>query len=252
MKELLRHGLRTAVTVLLRVRSRPYPVSPDGRCVVIAPHQDDEALGCAGLILARRTAGLPVSIIYLTDGAASHPGHPCLSPADLAQLRRAEARQAMQRLGVPDSCLDFIDAPDGTLAHLSQDAFEYLARRLAARISLNQPTEMFLPCRDDGSSEHTAAYRITRRALHLAGLVPRLLEYPVWAWWSPQRLARVGMTSQRVWRLSFAHAASRKRDALACYVTQGQPTPPWPQAVLPAGFVDCFANGEEYFFESSP
>ena len=248
MKELLRRGLRAAVTAALRLRSRPYPLEAGSRCVILAPHQDDEALGCAGLILARRAAGLPVTIIYLTDCAGSHPHHPRVSPADLVQLRRAEATQAMQLLQVAPSSLHFLNAPDGRLADLSPVAFDDIAQRLAALIAPLAPTELFLPGRADGSSEHTAAFHLTQRALQRARLNPRLLEYPVWARWSPQRLIRPAFT-HRVWRHAFPATISAKRAALACYVSQTQPTPPWPQPVLPAGFADSFDSAEEFFFE---
>lgn len=249
MKELLRRGLRAAVTSVLRRRGRPYPLAGGSRCLIIAPHQDDEAFGCAGLILTRRAAGLPVNIIYITDGAGSHPGHPRLSPANLAQLRRAEAIKAMQLLQIAPTSFQFLDARDGTLAHLSPATFEEHARRLATLLAPLQPTELFLPCRDDGSSEHTAAFNLTLRALHLANLSPRLFEYPVWARWRPQRLGWLGLNSRRVWRHSFPQTVSVKRAALECYQTQVEPTPPWPDPVLPRGFARCFEPAEEFFFE---
>lgn len=249
MKELLRRFLRRAILSGLRLRSGPCPMTANSRCLVIAPHPDDETLGCAGLILTRRLAGLPVSIIYITDGAGSHPGHPQLSPVVLAQMRRTEAIHAMEALEVDAPSLQFLNAPDGTLAHLSATDFDALARRLAASITTLQPTELFLPCRDDGSSEHAAVFRLIQRALALASLSPSLFEYPVWARWSPQRLIRPGLTSRRVWRHSFPQAAAGKRAALGCYQSQTEPTPPWPRPVLPPGFVDCFATSEEFFFE---
>lgn len=249
MKELLRRGLRAAIFAGLRLRSRPLAPAPGSRSLILAPHQDDEALGCAGLILARRTAGRPVDIVYLTDGAGSHPGHPLLPAAELARLRRAEAIRAMQELRVEATSLYFLNAADGTLAHLHREEIETLAGRLAAVISSRSPTELFLPCRADGSSEHEAAFRIAQRALQLAHLQARILEYPVWARWSPQRLIRPGLTS-RVWRLAFPEHAAVKRAALGCYVSQTEPTPPWPDPVLPRGFVGCFETDEEFFFES--
>lgn len=251
MKELLRRGLRAAVTSALRLRSRPCLLEVGSRCLIIAPHQDDEALGCAGLILARRAAGLPVSIVYITDGAGSHPNHPHVNPTDLARLRRAEATQAMLLLKVEAASLQFLNAPDGTLAHLSPAAFEAIAQRLAALIAPLAPTELFLPCRADGSSEHTAAFHLTQRALQIARLKPRLFEYPVWARWSPQRLIRPALTG-RVWRHAFPGNIAVKRAALACYVSQVAPTPPWPQPVLPAGFAESFDSDEEFFFEPCP
>lgn len=249
MKSRLRRLLHAALTFALRLRSRRYTPPPASRCLVIAPHPDDEALGCAGLILAHRTAGLPVNILYITDGAGSHPQHPLLSPTDIAQLRRSEATRALQRLHVEAASLQFLDAPDGTLAHLTADDAETFALRLAGQLAALQPTELLLPCRDDGSSEHIAAFRLTLRALRLADLKPRLLEYPVWARWSPQRLLRPWLLSRRVWRISFPETVTVKRAALASYVSQIEPMPPWPEPVLPAGFIRFFESSEEFFFE---
>jgi LmbE family N-acetylglucosaminyl deacetylase len=248
MKELLRRGLHAAIDTVLRLRSRPYQPAPGSRCVVIAPHADDESLGCAGLILMRRAAGLPVNIVYVTDGAASHPGHPRLVPAELARIRRAEAIEAMRRLQVDAPALQFLDAPDGTLDQLSSVAFESLALRLSGLLAPLQPTELFLPCRDDGSSDHIATFRLTRRALELAGLSPVLMEYPVWARWRPQSFLVFCFQRHRVWRVAFPPGAVSKRAVLDAYASQTEATPPWFQPVLPRGFVTCFESAAEYFF----
>jgi LmbE family N-acetylglucosaminyl deacetylase len=192
---------------------------------------------------------VPVGIVYITDGAASHPAHPHHGPADIAQLRQAEAVRAMQQLRVGPTSLYFLGAPDGTLSHLDAAETEKFASRLAVLLAPLQPTELFIPCQDDSSSEHSAAYQLTLRALRIAGLSPRLYEYPVWARWRPQHLLRLGLRSHRVWRLFFPQNVLRKRAALACYQSQTQPTPPWPQPVLPSGFAACFESAEEFFFE---
>jgi choline dehydrogenase-like flavoprotein len=44
--------------------------------VVLAPHQDDETLGCGGLLSAASEAGLKPRVIYLSDGGASHRNSP--------------------------------------------------------------------------------------------------------------------------------------------------------------------------------
>lgn len=248
MKNISRRLLRTAITFMMRLCSRSYQLVPGSRSVILAPHQDDEAFGCAALILTRRKLNLPVNIIYLTDGAGSHPNHPQLSPSNLAILRRAEATQAMQGLHVEATDLKFLDAPDGTLAHLSAADFEALARQLAASFTASAPTELFLPCRDDGSSEHAATHQIAQRALELTHLRPRIFEYPIWARWSSQRLLRPLWTG-RVWRLKSPPSNAPKRTVLACYRSQIEPTPPWPHAVLPTGFVNIFYSDEEFFFE---
>jgi len=250
MKEFLRTTLRTIATCYLRIRSRPYLIDPVDPCVIISPHQDDETFGCAGLIHHFRMAERRVEIIYLTDGAASHPGHPTLKPADVAQLRRREAIAAMTLLNVSEESLHFMDAPDGTLSHLLPAETFTLLDRLATLLAKLQPAELFIPCEKDSSSEHEAAFHLVSQALVKRNLAPHVLQYPVWARWRPQRLFKIGAKSRRVWRHSFDQSSSLKRTAVACYASQTQPLPPWKDAVLPRGFADCFATSEEYFFES--
>ncbi|MEO6995332.1 MAG: PIG-L family deacetylase [Lacunisphaera sp.] len=249
MKEFVRRILRSLVTVALRNHSQPYVTAAGARCVVISPHQDDEAFGCAGLISVQRGAGNSVAVVYLTDGAGSHPGHPRLNPPDIAQIRHDEAITAMQRLDVAPSSLHFIDVPDGTLSHLSPPAADNLVRRVAELLGTLQPTELFVPCAEDTSSEHAAAFDLVQRALQVATQQPRVLEYPVWARWRPQQLQRLGRKSRHVWRLAFPQATALKSAVIDSYVSQTNPTPPWENPVLPRGFADCFKSGEEFFFE---
>ncbi len=44
------------------------------RPLILAPHADDESLGCGGLIAACCERGQQPVVAILTDGAASHPG----------------------------------------------------------------------------------------------------------------------------------------------------------------------------------
>ena len=134
----LAHAL---IVTCLRLRSQRFVVE-GARVVslVVAPHPDDEALGCGALIQARRALGLPVYILYITDGSGSHPGHPCVSPAQLAERRQNEARSAMRLLGVPDKCLHFATAPDGRLARLSSDETTALLKALEGVLSDIAPT----------------------------------------------------------------------------------------------------------------
>ncbi len=249
MKEFVRRSLRSMVSVGLRNRSKPYATAVAARCLVISPHQDDEAFGCAGLISLQRSAGNSVSVIYLTDGAGSHPGHPRLAPRDIAQLRHDEALNAMQLLNVSSSSLHFLDAADGTLSHLSVPAADHLVRRLADLMTTLQPTELYVPCAEDSSSEHAAAFTLVHRALQITPHQPRVMEYPIWAWWRPQQLLRLGWKSRRVWHLAFPHATALKSAVIDSYVSQTNPTPPWENPVLPRGFAECFKSSDEFFFE---
>ena len=249
MKEFLRRTLRSIVTSLLRGHSQPYATSPVGRCLVISPHQDDEAFGCAGVISVQRSAGNPVAVVYLTDGAGSHPGHPQFSRTDIARIRRDEAIHAMQQLNVAAASLHFLDAPDGILSQLSPSTSDDLVQRLAGLIRTLEPTELFVPCAEDSSSEHAAAFDLVQKALRISHQQPRVLEYPVWARWRPQQLRRLSRKHRRIWHLAFPGATALKGAVIDSYVSQTKPTPPWENPVLPRGFAECFKSGEEFFFE---
>jgi LmbE family N-acetylglucosaminyl deacetylase len=45
----------------------------EGGAVIVAPHPDDESLGCGALILQGVAARRPVRIVFRSGGAKSHP-----------------------------------------------------------------------------------------------------------------------------------------------------------------------------------
>jgi LmbE family N-acetylglucosaminyl deacetylase len=249
IRHLIRRMLSRCLRCALRLRSRPYPIKHDTATLVFAPHPDDEVLGCGGLLALKRIAGVTVDVTYITDGCASHPGHPVLTPEAVAAQRQAEAQTAMGLLGVERAALRFLGVRDGTLMHLDVPAADELVSRIAAVLQSTGPREIFLPCRRDGSSEHDSAFTLVARALKQTGLQPRVLEFPVWSWWNPLLLIRPLLTCRRVWRMDFRRGENLKRQALAAYTSQVQPAPPWETAVLSREFVSFFLSPEEFFFE---
>ena len=87
----------------------PRAVLGDGPALVLAPHPDDESLGCGGLIAAAAAAGLPLRVVVVSDGTGSHPAVP---PARLKALREAETRAAIAALGLPPKALGFLGLAD--------------------------------------------------------------------------------------------------------------------------------------------
>jgi LmbE family N-acetylglucosaminyl deacetylase len=236
----------------LRARSRPYPTNGCPVTLVVAPHPDDGVLGCGGLIARRRVNGCAVYVIVVTDGSASHPKHPTVSPSQLAALRRDEEREAMRRLGVDEAALEFLDAPDGRLDRLSPTESEAIEGRVFSTLLRVRPDQILLPCRRDGSSEHDACFALVARAAARAALNARVLEYPIWSWWNPRRTLRPLATARRVWRADVGEFHAVKRHALCAFVSQVDPTPPWTQPVLLPDFVSFFTAPSEYYFEMGP
>lgn len=144
--------------------------------VVVAPHPDDESLGCGGLISACRSANLPITIIIVSDGAGSHPNSQLFPPPRLSALRRLEAIEAARRLGVASSSMHFLELPD---RHVPANGPEM--ERAAGRIAAlaGQADAMAVTWRHDPHCDHQASYALARAA---ADQVPGLTlwEYPVW------------------------------------------------------------------------
>src|SRR2546426_12131813 len=46
------------------------------RVLVLAPHMDDEVLGCGGTLLQHARVGAQLTIVYLTDGRKGHGPFP--------------------------------------------------------------------------------------------------------------------------------------------------------------------------------
>jgi len=98
--------------------------------LVVAPHPDDEALCCAGLIQRVLHEGGQASVLWVTSGDAERLGlllearnllPDAATARRLGRMRMQEARAATTLLGVaPDRQL-FLGYPDGGLATLLQE-----------------------------------------------------------------------------------------------------------------------------------
>jgi LmbE family N-acetylglucosaminyl deacetylase len=101
------------------------PFTKDDRLVIIAPHPDDEILGCGGVIQQGLAAGADVQVIYLTLGDHNLVAFKLFSRSlilrarqyvQFGERRRQEAMAATGLLGLPADHLTFLGYPDwGTL-----------------------------------------------------------------------------------------------------------------------------------------
>ncbi len=144
--------------------------------VIFAPHPDDETLGCGGTIVRKLKHGANISVVYMTDGSASHAR---LVPAgELASLRQAEARAAANTLGLEPERLYFLGVPDG---HLREHLFE-IQSQLRQLLEETKPAQIFVPYRHDGQDDHLATRSAALKALSQLGQQTTIYEYPVWFW----------------------------------------------------------------------
>lgn len=111
----------------MSVANRLFPSVPawsgDERLLILAPHPDDETLGTGGLISQARQLGIPVRVVFLTngDGSGSTQIGETLRRGkrqtflELAAMRQGEATAALQNLGVAPEDIVFLGFPDGGL-----------------------------------------------------------------------------------------------------------------------------------------
>jgi len=108
----------------------PLVIPPGARVLVFAPHPDDETIGAGGLIFHLARRGVPVRVVFVTNGdgyaeAVAQDFHE-LKPRDtdyveFGEIRRGEALAAARHLGLHRGDLVFLGFPDGGLAQLWQD-----------------------------------------------------------------------------------------------------------------------------------
>ena len=193
--------MSTAGAVLARFRALPYgtlsQIVSDRVPLILAPHPDDEVIGCGGLIAQAVDNGVCPVIIFVTDGSASHPHSRTYPAPALADLRRQEACAAAAVLGVPIARLHFLAIPDAAARH---DGVEFAAAVAAiANIAAGYRIGTVLaPWERDPHGDHLAAHLMARETAKMAGM--RHVSYPVWGWTLPPD-KELGDVSVAGWRL---------------------------------------------------
>lgn len=187
-----------------------------GPVLVVAPHPDDESLGCGGLMADCQARGQPVSVLVLTDGAGSHPHSRTWPPARLAALRADETRAAIGELGLAEDRVDFLGLPDGR-APLRGAPLRAVAQRIAEHPGTRAVTTICTTWPGDPHPDHVAAYRAA--ALAAATIGAKLFCYPIWGWTLPPG-AWVPTTPARGGRIDIAPFVAAKQRAIARHRSQ--------------------------------
>ena len=194
----------------------PSSVAGLGRIVVVAPHPDDESLGCGGLLALAADAGAGAGVVVVTDGSRSHAS--AAYPAGrLAALRQAEARAAVDALG-DGIGIDFLGLPDCGVPAPGTAGWEAAVAGLAGLVA--GADTVVVPWRRDPHCDHEAAWRLACDAVDRLPRRPRWVEYPVWAWEHAATDVAPRPGDGRPWRLDVGAVLDRKRRAVAAHVSQ--------------------------------
>ena len=139
--------------------------------LVVAPHPDDESIGCGGAISVHRSEGSDITVVWLTSGEG---GVGPLQGDEARDVREAEARRAADVLGVSD--LLFQRLPDGGLS----GQLELATEQLTGIVSRLRPHTIYAPHAGEDHDDHGAASLATARALAASGHTADLWGYEVW------------------------------------------------------------------------
>lgn len=154
------------------------------KILVIAPHHDDEILGCGGLIMKNTLAGSEVTVLVVASGWTGVRKK--ISKEEKIKLREDECRKAGKILGVKDFI--FLRKEDQTIY-----ADQNLQKELVKIIQEINPSIVLAPHKDDSDFEHKIISSLVKEAAWLAKdavlwpeLPPsdnleKLLFYEVWA-----------------------------------------------------------------------
>ena len=193
------------------------------RLLVIAPHADDEAYGCAGTMAKVKASGGEVYVIIASVGDLRHYGSP--DPIVRGETRGDEVRAALELLKVDGYEILFTDAQ----RHLRLDALPrrdlmaLLERDATYAIDKVRPTALILPA---------SSYNQDHEALFLAGFAasrPKHREHKPFI-----DLVLTCDAPQMSWRTTAFHPnfyvdiseyLGTKLDALACHRSQLRPAP---------------------------
>lgn len=140
--------------------------------LVIAPHPDDEAIGCGGTLLRHADEGDRIAVVFLTSGEL---GLKHLEPEQAWGIREAEARAAAATLGI--AALEFLRQPDWFVGERIRET----GAALRPLLERHAPELVYLPHPGEWHPDHQAALPVLRQALGpnpAAGLLLR--GYEIW------------------------------------------------------------------------
>jgi LmbE family N-acetylglucosaminyl deacetylase len=130
---------------------------PDStQVLVIAPHPDDEAIGCGGALCLHAARGHRVTVVFLTSGEL---GLKHLPREQAWAIREQEAKAAAAILGV--AALHFLRAPDWFVG----DNVSEIAAKVGVILQTERPGLIYVPHPAEWHPDHKTAIAVLRSAL---------------------------------------------------------------------------------------
>jgi LmbE family N-acetylglucosaminyl deacetylase len=148
--------------------------------LVIAPHPDDESLGCGGLISKLAAHGRCFYTIFVTDGGASHLASAKWSRHAIMACREREANDALRQLGIGNHPRMFLRLSDAAMPPVWSRLWRSALYQLDIVLRTFRPDLVLLPWRRDPHCDHRDSWRLAIEAIRQSALTPMTLEYAIW------------------------------------------------------------------------
>src|SRR5262249_31893934 len=147
------------------------------RVLILAPHPDDESLGCGGTATLLSRAGVPVDVAFMTRGELG--GKPGFKVSEVDQLvlsnqRAQEGVEACQALGVER--VYFLSGHDGQVDQQSE-----LSDEIFALLATGEYSTVFGPWPFDAHTDHCATFDWLVAALKRYQANLEIWLYEVWS-----------------------------------------------------------------------
>lgn len=199
------------------------PLAPEhcvagfGKTLIVAPHADDECLGCGGVISLLRKYGQTVYILLLSDGTLSHPNSKQYPAEKLRDLRENELQEAASKLNVSAENIIFCRYKDRNVPNKLSEGFDAALKNITKMLEVLQPQSIFVPWRRDPHPDHRAAYDLIQGAN--AGHA-KVYEYPVWLYELGEAEDAPDSEETMPFRLDITSVLSQKQEAIAAHQSQ--------------------------------
>lgn len=190
MKKFVRFllNLRYGYKLPTLIKSKEWKINPTDRICILAPHADDESIGCGGLLAKYAQQ---CDVILLTDGTPD-------GDEAVRKIREEEFVKVMEFFGIKN--YSFMRAKDGRLVE---------AYGLFEKIDFSDYTYVVMPHGLDSHKDHVVPQAFFRRLKKEKGFKAIPVYYEVW-----------GAMAQPTNYIDISDVTDKKREAIHLYSSQ--------------------------------
>ncbi|HFX6304708.1 PIG-L deacetylase family protein [Acinetobacter nosocomialis] len=183
------------------------------RVVIVAPHPDDEVLGCGGLMQQLVEQNCHIVILAVSNGTQSHPHSVKYTPDQLNDLRPQETLAALNTLGISAFSERIgLNLMDGQI-HLQTDQLNQALSQIV------QPEDILICSYAlDGHPDHEAVGKTVQAFAEARDLL--CLHVLIWAWhWAEPFDTRINWSKAKAYALT-ENQLIKKHQAVMQFKTQ--------------------------------